>query len=177
MTEASYQRNRRKGVTGVKTDTCLAASFDRISRKHEVSTQTYQECLAVQAACIKEVGRSTSAIPSTATQLRYTEYEQTLWRELGLPNSKNPTEKHANSKSALEKILKGLIDKDFRVCVVLKTKAYHQVGLMRGPDDGLYIARSTWIPWNTEVVSVEDVWKYILRSKSKNMNILALPPG
>jgi hypothetical protein len=171
MTEASYEKNRRQGVTGRKVDTCWPAAFDMISLRGKVSAETYIECAELAAIYQKKYLHRTEP-PEVAK--RYEDYVKILYSELHTSYGSLMYDT-ANSKAALEKKLNARLDKKQRVVVQLKLRGMlHAAGIMKGPEPGLYIVKCTWTPWPSDIVTAGDIWKYMLRQKE---NIHALPPG
>jgi len=181
VTEASYQANRRKGVTGEKTPTCLPAAFDRISLSAKVSTSTYRECIALDRLFEKEGCGDDIEEASDHLQARHRKYEEKLLRELHASRQSWRWE-FVTSKSAFESRTNKLLGSRRRVCVVLDLDGPHGVGLMEGSKKGLYIAKTTWTPWRNEEVSAADIWRHVSHVPPRNGaddegNLLSLPPG
>ncbi len=195
MTEASYQLNTLRGVTGYGTGTCFAATLDRVSLRAEVKPRTYQQYADLRAYFVEHIGDGAKQVTDDFAAMHRTVHAQ-LWRDLRVAPRKIAY-RRANSPEELEKHLGDLLQGGFRVSVVIKQGA-HAIGLMRTRRAGLYVARSTSLPWDDDDMSetgvwdsatviADDVWRRLCcaryrrrpnrpRSSYAAANIVALPP-
>lgn len=185
MSEFSYQQNLQRGVVG---DTCLLASFDRISETTGITPQTYERYdrlrLGFVDACPDD---NTATYVPTDIVTEYRAVTKTFYRELGVETTKNVVYDRVETVDALSKRLGELSTGGFRTCLYLDTGGLHAVGLLPAGKDR-YNVRSTWSPFpEDEAVGAADLFDYLDlaprirkrencgRKTEKTTNITALP--
>lgn len=195
MTEASFLFNCERGVTGLGTGTCYPATFDRVSLRAEVRPRTYQEYANLRTYFVEHMGSGAKSVTDDFAVMQRVVHDH-LWRDLCVAPNKI-VYRRANSAEELEKHLNGLLQGGFRISVVIN-QGNHAVGIMRSRRAGLYVARSTSLPWDDDdmsefgtwdsaTVAADDVWRrlccvrYRRRPKRASStyaaaNIVALPP-
>jgi len=186
MSEASYQLNVQRGVTGKGSSTCLMASYDRLSPVTGIQTETYERYEELRMLFVQRVGDFAIYTPQDiATQFR--EQKAEFRRQLGVNTSKNIVETRANTVDELRNRLSKLAVGGYRTAVYLDLGGLHAVGVAALGDD-TYSIKSTWSPFDDDPADVTQLFEYIdlaPRQRKRKIsskrtepaaNIVALPP-
>ena len=185
MSERSYQRNLELQVTGRHTDTCLLAAYDRISKRHEISTETYITYNEL-AYDQYEASQANPGLINNTLRQRYADMRVRFRKELGVETSKNIVETRVDTPEYLRQALSHLAIGGFRTAVYLELEGLHAVGVIQ-VDDEHYDIKSTKSPFPDEPVTVDDIYGKLdryqrtrrrpnARKTQKAVNIVALPP-
>jgi len=187
MSEASYQLNVQRGVTGPHTATCLMAAYDRISAVTGVHTQTYEQYEALRERYVEATGDNSNFVPQDIVK-NFAALKIEFRRQLGVEGTKNIVGLRANSKPELQRALGKLTTGGFRPAVYLDTGGLHAVGVVNRGND-YYDVRSTWSPFPAnEPVHLSDLFGMLdlpprhrkrensSRKTVQEWNVVALPP-
>ncbi len=186
MSEASYQLNVARSVTGPNTNTCLLAAYDRISTAHDVRPDTYALYNDLWYNFHETVDDEKYVSPSMISAIAVVtkRYRQ----DLGVHTSRNVLHHNIETESELRNTLARLAIGGFRTAVFLDVGGLHAVGLLHVGDDE-YNVKSTWSPFGTdESVTTRQVYGYLYRGQRdrkrpgncrktvKACNLVSLPP-
>lgn len=187
MSEASYQQNVLRGVTGFQTETCLPASHDRISHASGIHPSTYEEYHRLVTAYVEQCGDNALYVPPEIVR-RYQEVVVAYHSELGVRSPRNVVYGREDTEAGLRRRLAKLSLGGFRIAVLSQDDGLHSVGVTQVEADW-YDVRSTSSPFNEgEPVHVSKIYHYLDRSHRvrkraqngkntfKEANLIALPP-
>src|SRR4051812_48444918 len=104
MSEASYQSNVRRGVTGPRTSTCLMAAYDRISLKHGISPATYSAYEDLRMGFVAVVGDGSNYVPREIRE-QFGRIKIRFRHELGVRTPRNVLEAKVDTVEELDQLL------------------------------------------------------------------------
>lgn len=188
MSEASYQDNVRRGVTGRDTATCLLASYDRFSYRTGISPRTYEEYELLRQYFVENVGDGNNFVQRDFRS-RYTELKIRFRAELGVHSNRNIVQTRIDTKEGLISTIGSLTTGGFRTALFIHANGgLHAVGV-KTLDTEEYEVKSTWEPFSTEnPVLADSLLEFLYlgprqRSREGNCrktypacNLVALPP-
>ena len=187
MSEASYQLNVQRGVTGEWSSNCLVAAYDRTSKVTGVATQTYERFARLSAAFEDQVGIDGNFTPEEMLR-EFDAVKREFRSQLGVPTGKNIVEARVDTEEGLSDTLARLAIGGYRTAVYLDVGDLHAVGVTPVAQD-IYDVKSTWSPFpENEPVTIKDIFGLLDRAPRhrvratngkmtvKTVNIVALPP-
>lgn len=182
MSIASYNRNRKKRVTGPNTYTCYPAALEQVSPHNGLPPKAYKEyesfykwysSLSLDGR-IDAVEDFESIVGNFAYHLGRVAFEDVVF-------------KRVNTALSLKRVVNKLIGDDYRVVLEVDFgRDVHAVGLLPLPETGYYSLVSTYLPKTLQgIVTLDHIAKRIHRDPDpyisghpiNNANITALPPA
>ena len=147
MSEESYQKNVKRGVVG---QTCLLASFDRVSNRTGIKPRTYEQYETVRQRFLDVCPEDIEAnfVPQDIVDA-YVAVTKAFYSELGVHTNRNVVYDRVDTADRLHQRLGKLTIGGFRTCLYLDTGGLHAVGLLPIGDD-YYNIRSTRSPFGEE---------------------------
>ena len=159
MSELSYHENVNRGVTGINTNTCYAASLDRISTIAEVSPQTYHDYNMFYRWSRQYTDNEAYANVGDLLKLQRLQ----IASDVGVNTLNRVIHRRAETAEQLSGMLLDLTSGGFRTILTLNTTyGPHAVGVFPTDTIDEYFLRSTWSPiGEEEPVTTSDIFPYL----------------